>query len=134
MSAEPENPESIALRRPESAQPRRDTPRLLENLAALLTVADAVPVLQHFSAQSGGISALATHHHKVGNVDGPLLLDDPSLAAMGAGALVPLDEVHLLHHRPVLLNQDLEDLAGLALLFAGNHLDRVVFLDVKLLL
>src|SRR5215204_4329532 len=89
-------------------------------LAVLATDADARRLL-----------VLGVHDRHVGDVDGTLLLDHAHLRvrARGVRALVTLDHVQAAHVDPVPLGIGADDLAGLALLLAGDHDDLVVGAD-----
>ena len=105
---------------------------LFYDLVAFLAVAHPATVLKHPSSYPSRIRALTTHNHKVGEIDGVLLFDNTPLAAMGSWPHMALDEVYFLHHCPILFGQYPQNLAGLTLLFAGNHHDLVIFLYVVL--
>src|SRR6185503_12464775 len=62
------------------------------------------------------------HQRHVGDVDGALLLDHAhgGVGPAGRRALVALDDVEALHVDPLLLRVDAQDLAGLALVLAGD--------------
>src|SRR5687767_2368179 len=74
---------------------------------------------------------LGVDDRHVGDVDRALLLDHAHLRvrAAGVGALVALDHVQPGHEDPVLLRVGAQDLAGLALVLAGDDDDLVVLAD-----
>ena len=87
---------------------------------------------QRLAADAGPLAALPAHDLDVAGVDGRLALGDAALdVALRVGPRVPLDEAHSLHDHPVLLGQDLEDLALLAGVAAGDHQHGVVLLEAR---
>src|SRR5262249_45026482 len=67
----------------------------------------------------------------VREVDRALLLDDPALRVLLRRLGVALDHHEALHHDAALLVENTQDLAGLALLFAGDHHDGVALEHVR---
>src|SRR5512137_915626 len=105
---------------------------LLPALVALLAGPDAPSVLAGHVRHPGGLPALRAHHHHVRHVDRAGLLDDAAVRVRLAAPLleVALHRHELLHADPVRLPDHVEDLAGLALLPAGQHLHGVVLVHV----
>src|SRR5262245_18219261 len=107
---------------------RSFTPRSrgLEDRAALH--AQAPLLLPFFGLDLGppGGRALATPERDVGQLERALLLDDAAPGAGLGGLGVTLDHVHPLDHHPVLLGEQAQHAAALALLLAGDDDDGVV--------
>src|SRR5262245_43859417 len=103
--------------------------RLVHDLVALLAHSHPAAVAQRLDARPRGLAALPADQHHVREVQGALALDDAALTDLLGRSLMPLDEVHPLDDHPLLLGQHDEHLAPLALLLAGDDLDRVVPLD-----
>src|SRR5919198_2902132 len=82
-------------------------------------------------AHPRGLLVLGIEDRHVGDVELTLLLDhaDRHVRAAGQRALVALDHVQALDVDPLALGVDADDLAGLALVLAGDHDDLVVGLD-----
>src|SRR5215470_13699003 len=94
--------------------------------------AHAVPVGHGLGPDAGAPAALAADHHHVAGVDGRLALGDAALdVALGVGPRVPAHEPHSLHDHAVLVAQDLQHLALLAGVAAGDHLHVVVLLEAR---
>src|SRR3954447_16724979 len=99
--------------------------------AAALGDAHAPSVLAAADADARRLVVLGVDDRHVGDVDRPLLLDhaDLRVRARGVRALVALDHVQATDVDPVLLGVGADDLAGLALVLAGDHDDLVVTTD-----
>src|SRR3954467_596954 len=106
-------------------------PLLVDLRAAALREADALAVVEELGPDPGGLLRVGIEERQVGEVDAAVLLDDPAFGRGGVAAAleVPLPHHQLLHHRALLLVVDVEHLAGLALLPAGEDEDRVSLLD-----
>src|SRR5919198_4546252 len=83
-------------------------------------------------AHPRGLLVLGIEDRHVGDVELTLLLDhaDRHVRAAGQRALVALDHVQALDVDPLALGVDADDLAGLALVLAGDHHDLVVGPDL----
>src|SRR5699024_7424119 len=103
-----------------SYQPLLFTPPLSDLGAALLADANLLAVGLHLVGGAGGLAALGTHALHLAGVDGGLLLQDAALVALLAGLGVAGDHVDLLHDHLALLGHNLQDLALLALVLAGQ--------------
>src|SRR6266404_7537332 len=108
--------------------------RLIDLRAAALGDAHPLAVLQQLGADAGGLLRLGVHQREVGDVDAAVLLHDPALGRGGVAAalVMALEDHQLLHHGALPLLIDLQHLAGLALLLAGEDVDVVAFLDANL--
>ena len=63
-------------------------------------------------------------------MDGSLDLLEATLRILGAGLCALVDDVHTLNDGTLLLYQDLQHLASLALVLTGQDDDCVIFLDM----
>src|SRR4051794_18304003 len=90
--------------------------------------AHAPPVLAAADADARRLVVLGVHDGHVGDVDRALLLDhaDLRVRTRGVRALVALDHVQAAHVDPVPLGIGADDLAGLALVLAGDDDDLVL--------
>src|SRR5688500_309576 len=84
------------------------------------------------------VARLRVQQHHVRDVDRALALDHAALSGLGAlrvaqhhRALVALLDVQPLDVDLVLLHVDAQDLAGLALVLAGDDLDQIVAADLR---
>src|SRR5260370_3908281 len=101
--------------------------------AAALGDAHALAVLQHLGADAGRLLRLRIHQRQVGDVDAAVPLDDAARGRRGvlAALQMALEDHQLLHDGAASLVVDLEDLAGLALLLAGEDVDEIALLDAN---
>jgi hypothetical protein len=76
---------------------------LIYYFVAFLTETNTLAVFEHPPSHTSGISAFATHHHEVGNLDRILLFHDTSLATVCPWPHVTFDKVDFFHYGPVLL-------------------------------
>src|SRR3954453_9541818 len=92
----------------------------------------AAAVLAAADPDARGLLVLGVHDRHVGDVDRALLLDhaDLRVGPRGVRALMALDHVQALDEDPVLARIGAQDLAGLALVLAGNDDDLVVATDL----
>jgi hypothetical protein len=95
-----------------------------------LQYADLFSVIQCFGFRSHGFDAFVAHQHYVGPVNGRFTLKNPPLPILRIGFRMPLDNVDVFYEQAILLTNDLENLADLALVFAGDDLDLVIFFDI----
>src|SRR5262249_32607578 len=102
---------------------------VLNDLAGALGEANLAPVVQGFETDAGGFAVSGIFQRQVGDVDGCLLGDDATLL-LSRLALVPAHQVDPAHQRPTLPGYDLEHLALLALVAAGEHHHLVTLLDL----
>src|ERR1700730_18672251 len=106
---------------------------LVELRTASLGDADSLAVLEHLGADAGGLLRLGIDQRQVGDMDAAVPLHDAALGRrrVAAALQVALEDHQLLDDRALLLVIDLEDLAGLALLLAGEDVDDVALLDAN---
>src|SRR3954451_16698542 len=90
--------------------------------ARALRHAHAPALLGAAHADARRLVVPGVHQRHVGDVDGALLLDHAhgGVGPAGRRALMALDDVEALHEDPLLLRVDAQDLAGLALVLAGD--------------
>src|SRR6266568_5192679 len=119
----------VVVRRMHSGRGGGQAPALLRLLLAARLLLRAV--LANALLLADGLVGLADQHH-ARDGDRAVLLDDAALRARLAAALleVPLHHRHLVDPDAGLLAQDLEHLAGLALVLAGHDLHQVVLADL----
>src|SRR3954454_1818035 len=100
--------------------------------AAALGDAHAPSVLAAADADARRLVVLGVDDRHVGDVDRPLLLDhaDLRVGPRGVRALMALDHVQAADVDPVLLGIGADDLAGLALVLAGDDDHLVISADV----
>src|SRR5690606_1538994 len=123
---------SISCFRRRWGLPPTDQWSSVERVARALGVADVSPVLELLAADPARLAGRRIDHHQVRHVDGAELLDDAALRSgrQAAALEVALDDHQAVDAGALLRAIDLEDLAGLALLLAGDDLDHVTLLDV----
>src|SRR6266850_1819899 len=107
---------------------------LVDLRAAPLGDADALAVVHQLGADPGGLLRLRIHERQVGDVDAAVAVHDP---ALGRGRVatpleMALEDHQLLHHRALPLVVDLQHLAGLALLLAGEDIHVVALFYANL--
>src|SRR5436190_6921274 len=107
---------------------------LIDLRAAPLGDAHALAVLQHLGADAGGLLRLRVNQRQVGDVDAAVLLHDPALrrGRVAPALEVALEDHQLLHYRALPVVVDLQHLARLALLLAGEDVDVVAFFYANL--
>src|SRR6185437_2004145 len=104
---------------------------LIDDFAGAARDAHLASVIEELVADTGRGAALGIGDRDVRDVDRAFLVDDAAgLAWRLLG--VALHHVDALHDEAVLLAQDLQDLAGTALVTAGNDHDPVALPDLEL--
>src|ERR1039457_7734834 len=107
----------------------------VERLAALAAHAHAAGLAAGYIVDVVGhpyrLVASRAHQHDVGGLDGALALGDAALDLLArVGPRVTLDHHHVLHEDLAGVAVHREHAALLALVTAGDHLDRVFLLDI----
>src|SRR5262245_17421872 len=89
------------------------------------------PVLEELVADAGRLVGLRVDMGDVGDVDRPFLLHDAAGVA-GTRSGMALHHMHALHDDAAILAQHAQNLAGLALVPAGDDDHLVALLDLQL--
>src|SRR3546814_13647536 len=92
----------------------------IDDCAGALREAHLATIVELLEADAGGLPRLRVGQHDVREVQRRLALDDPARLGLRRPG-VALDHVHAADQDAVLLRQDAQHPAGLALVAAGGH-------------
>src|SRR3546814_10760153 len=102
----------------------------IDDCAGALREAHLATIVELLEADAGGLPRLRVGQHDVREVQRRLALDDPARLGLRRPG-VALDHVHAADQDAVLLRQDAQHLAGLALVAACGHHHTVALPDAR---